>query len=222
MTIDEAYRFVQFIYNKSQNGNIKPADFNTLALIAQMSVINEMIGNEQEYQPGRPVPRYGFGLSQKIQEDLRPIIITPTTLTFSSGVAIYPINSLYLFDLSENSSGAEIRPCEVDEGRILSGSVIKPPIVGNAKYFVLGASMYVLPSTIIDTRVTYVRRPLAPLWNFDYQNSVPVFQPTGSQDFELGELLHLRICLKILQAVGINLDLAQVTQAAMAMEAQGA
>ena len=65
MSIDQAYQFVQFVYNKSQNGNITPGQFNVLAPTAQISIINQYLGNEAEYVPGRPIARNGFLLNQK-------------------------------------------------------------------------------------------------------------------------------------------------------------
>lgn len=236
MNINEAYFFCKTIANKSQNGDVSPEQFNNLAPIAQLSVINELLGNEQEYQPtnrqggaGHPVSRYGLGITQKNMEELRPIISIPTALVFSGGIATYPVDSIYLFDLAETSGLKEIYPTEVDEARILAQSVIKPPIIGKAIYYVLGPSIYVLPASIINTLVTYVKKPADPLWNYTYVSTVPTYAATGgvigsgsSQDFEVSVLLHLRICAKILQAVGINLSLEQVVAYGAALEAQGA
>lgn len=239
MTIDEAYVFCNTITNKGvQTGNLSPQQFNNLAPIAQLSVINELIGNEQEYQvmsssraggPAHPVSRYGLGINQKNLEELRPIITIPTALVLSGGVGIYPTDSLYLFDLAETSSGKEIYPCEVDEARILAQSVIKPPIVGRASYYVLGPSIYVLPASITNSLITYVKKPADPLWNYVFTTGVPTYVASGgligsgnSQDFLLSPLVHLRICSKILQAIGINLSMEQVVAYSAAVEAQGA
>lgn len=222
MDINQCFEFVKFVSNKTQQGNITPQQFNMLAPIAQISLVNQLLGNEQEYQPSKPLARYGMGINQKLMEDLRPIVTIPTALVFTAGVATYPVTSLYLFDLAETASGKEITPCEVDEGRILAQSVIKPPIVGNAKYYVLGSSIYVLPASIVNTLVTFVRRPALPFWDSTIINSVAVYNASSSQDFELDELLHLRICLKILQAVGVNLTLPMVSAFASQLEQQGA
>lgn len=221
MNINSAYKLVDLILNKSQQGNITPDQFNLAAEVAQMSVINQLLGNEQEYQPGVPIPRYGFGLNQKIQEDLRVITKVPTALVFTSGVATYPTDSLYLFDLAETTGGNEIRPCEIDEARILNQSQIKPPISGKAVYYVLGANIYVLPTSIVNTLVTYVRIPATPLWNYTTVNNQPVYSASGSQDFELGPLTHFRIVCKILQYFGLNLSVEAVTQYGLSAEAQG-
>lgn len=224
MDINQARIFCLSLVNKDQQGNLSPDQWNNFAPIAQEWVLNQLLGEDKRYstQNRVPIPTYGLGLDQQTQEHLRPIIKTPTALVFTAGIGTYPVDSVYLFDLAETSSGKEIYPCEVDEGRILAQSVIKPPIVGLAKYYVLGANMYVLPSSITNTLVTYIRRPLPPFWNFTFVNNSPVYNASGSQDFELGVLVHLRICARILQMAGINLTLYDVVQASQAMEAQGA
>ena len=222
MNIDQSFRLTQFVFNKNQQGNIKPDDFNVLAPIAQISVINQELGNEQEYAPGRPISRYGFLISQKNAEDLRTIITPPVDVTFTSGVGTYPADGLYLFNLVETATGKVIRPCEYDEAIILNESVIRPPISGRAIYYVLGSNMYVLPNTITAGKLSYVQMPPDPKWNYTITNGVAVYNPTGSQDFELNELLHLRIVCRILELIGVNLTLPQVTAFASALEQQGA
>lgn len=221
MTIDAVYQLVQFVLNKTQQGNISPDQFNAIAPSMQLSVINQILGNEQEYGPGRPIPRYGFGLNQKIMEDLRPIIKIPQSISFSSGIGSYPADGIYIFNLV-SVDGKLVRPVEQDEAILLNESVIKPPTTQYPCYYMLGGNMYILPSTITSGTITYVRRPLTPKWNYTISNDVPIYNPTGSQDFELGELLHLRICAKILQMAGVNLSLGQVTEYAAAIEASGA
>lgn len=221
MTIDQAYRLIQLTFNKQQNGNIKPDDFNNIAPIAQLSIINQLLGNEQQYQPNLALPKYGFKSNQKISEDLRPLVDPPATIALSGGSGTYPATSLYLDTVTETSSGALIRPVEYDEAMILNSSVVRPPIVGKAIYYVLGSTINVLPATIASIKVSFVKKPTDPKWNYSISNQQPVYNPSGSQDFQIGELLHLRVCQRILQYFGVNLSLEQVTQFAMSAEAQG-
>lgn len=219
MSIDECYVFLQTVLNKTQNGNVSPAQFNNLAPIAQISIINQELGNEQEYVPGQPIPRYGFGINQKSMENLRDLIKEPQAISFSSGIGTYPTDSLYLFNVTVNNKLA--RPCEEDEGLILTQSQIKPPTTALPFYYCIGTKIYILPSSITTGKISYVRVPATPVWQYTVTNNKPVYNPTGSQDFEVGPLLHLKICQRMLQYLGLNLDLATVTQFAMAAESQG-
>lgn len=221
MTIDEAYRLVQLVYNKNQSGNIKPDDFNNVAPIAQLSIINQVLGNEQQYQPNLELPKYGFRSSQKISEDLRPLVAPPSTIALSSGSGIYPTNSLYLDTVIETSSGALVRPVEYDEAMILNTSVVRPPIVGKAIYYVLGNTINVLPVSIASIKVSFVATPTPPKWNYTIVNQQPVYSASGSQDFQIGSLLHLRVCHRILQYFGLNLLMSEIVNAATQFEQQG-
>ena len=44
MTVDEVYKFVQFMANKEQRGYINPSEFNMLAKRAQLDVSKEKVG----------------------------------------------------------------------------------------------------------------------------------------------------------------------------------
>jgi len=221
MTIDRAYQILQLLFNKQQNGNIAPSQFNAAAPVAQMSVINKILGNEQEYTPGHPVARYGIGLTQKIMEDLGQLISTPQSLSFSSGIATYPTSSLYLYTMVD-AQGYIIKPVQHDEAVILNQSVIKPPIVNKAIYYVLGTSIYILPSSITTANVSYVKIPTDPYWNYTITNNSPVYNSSGSQDFSVGPMLQLRVILVMAQMFGLNLNLADVVQVSQALEHQGA
>ena len=48
MTIDELYRYIQFIANKEQRGFIKPTEFNLLADRAQMELFTKRYNNLKE------------------------------------------------------------------------------------------------------------------------------------------------------------------------------
>ena len=44
MTIDELYRFVQYVANKEQRGFIKPSEFDLLAKRSQLDLIKDRVG----------------------------------------------------------------------------------------------------------------------------------------------------------------------------------
>lgn len=74
MTIDKAYRFVNYIANKKQYGSIKPVDFNLLAPQAQIEAIMKAFGNPKTYENGMPIPIIGHSMTIKTQDNLRPIL----------------------------------------------------------------------------------------------------------------------------------------------------
>lgn len=221
MTIDQAYQFIAYVSNKIQDGSIKPADFNMLAPIAQISVINDLLGNEKQYRPHDPTPAYGYGITDKIRTLIRPLIVKPTATAVAAGKIAYPAALLYLDAAISTTDGYPITEASSDEIAVLNVSLIKPPSSRFPKYVMYSDGLYIYPTSITNVSISYVRRPAVPVWAYTTVNEAPVYNSVGSQDFELSELVHMRICAKILQNVGINLSDERLSQYAMAMEASG-
>ncbi len=227
MDIDQAYRLIQLLYNKEQGGNITPAQFNVAAEVCQISLVNDLLGNEAEYQPGMPIPKTGFSINQKNREELRPIITPFSTIAVASGLAAYPADYLY-YDTMTTTGGLLITEATPDEIAILNQSQIKPPSTSYPNFVLHSDGLRIYPTSITSMKLSYVRTPIVPVWNFTTVNNEPVYAATGgeigdgdSHNFELSPLTHIRICMKIAQYFGVNLSMAQVTLYAMAAEAQG-
>ena len=219
MTIDQAYQFIQFCYNKRQGGYITPDQFNNLAPIMQMSLINDRIGNVKKYQPGFPVPSYGFGVTQKSREELRPLLVKPTIVSVTTGVATIPGDYLYYDTISIGGYQAQ----EVTEDEILemNNSLIKPPIARFPHFVLHSNGINIYPSAPSSILLSYLRKPLTPLWNYTIVNDESVYSSSGSQDFETGITTHLEICNMILSAIGISLGKLEIAQYAEQQQQMG-
>ena len=111
ISIDEVYKFVQFVSNKEQSGFVKPSEFNIAIDRAQMQFFMERYNNPAEYQPGRPVPRVSYNQTQKVSDDLRQFITRTTLSVDNTGLMVYP--SDYLHFSSASSSYVDV---EFDRG----------------------------------------------------------------------------------------------------------
>ncbi len=208
MTIDQAYQFVMYVCNKEQRGNITPDQFNMLAPIMQLSVINDRIGNIKKYKPHDPIPPFGGEMNRKIREELRKITLIDTSPTKIGPEAFnYPSNCLYVFSVTDRITNVLCREVTRDEEFILINSVIKPPSVTYPLWNMRETYIGVRPSTV-SPAIEYIKKPTDPKWN--YTGNPPVYNPTGSVDFAISDLCHLEICMKILAAVGVNLDADKV------------
>ena len=227
MTIDQAYRLIQFVANKEQQGNIKPEDFNLLAPIAQLSVLNDRLGNVKKYRPHDPVPPYGVGITQKIDEELRPVLDF-STQSVNTGEIPYPDSAIYVHTVEDPSSKCILRPVTYDELRLAEKSVIKPPIASKGIYALYGGKIVVSPSSYTNIKVSFYRKPVTPVWNYTVVSGRPVYAATGgiigdgnSHDFELSVTTHMEICMNILANVGVNLDTVALTQYAELQQQKG-
>lgn len=218
MTIDQAYQFCLYVANKEQRGSFTPDQFNIVAPIMQMSVVNDRLGNLKKYRPHDPIPNYGPQVSQKSGEELRHIykITNPSILNGKIG---YPTDSIYLMSITSNGKTIDI--CSgLDEFNILNNSVIKPPTTSAPICAISGSSIFILPANTSGIELQYIRRPLTPIWAYT-GTTTPVYDPVNSTDFELLDTTHLEICAKILQAVGVNLDSNTLLAYAKNEEVQG-
>jgi len=220
MTIDQAYQFVQFVANKEQRGNITPDQFNMLAPLMQMSFINDRIGNLKKYRPHDPIPEYGYGITRKAREELRPITVVAALTALGGGDFTLPSDFLYAITVNNSANAAILKETVRDEDFIIYTSVIKPPTVEFGTYSMRSSFLTVTPASIIP-RLMYIKKPTDPRWNYTNVNNSPVYTPTGSVNFSVSELSHIEICMKILQAVGVNLSNDKILTYAGMEEAKG-
>jgi len=218
MTIDQAYKYIQFVFFKRYSGYVAPADFNNLIDIHQISFINDRLGNVKKYnKEGRPP--YGFGMTQKTREELRPLLVAPSTIAVSSGLAAIPSDYLYYDTVSVN--GKQAQEATEDEILELNNSLIKPPSVTYPKFVVHQNGLYLFPTSITSILLSYVSKPTTPVWNYTITNDEPEYNSSGSQDWQTAPGTHLEICRRILADVGISLGLVELAQYADAAEAEG-
>lgn len=226
MNINEAYQFVQFVSNKNQRGNLKPSDFNLVAGRAQLDLFMHRYGNPAQYQYGNPSPRVGWQKGQKITDDLKPFL-TQKTVYLSAGKFTLPSDYVHLSSARgtylENQDCGQL-PLEettnvdvVNDNELayrLSSFIDRPSL----KYPVMAfydTYCQVYPKSMQSMVITYLRKPINPVWGYTIQNNNAVYNPTTSVDFEMPDETHNEICYRILSYLGVNLrdgDLAAYAQ----------
>ena len=82
MTIDEIYKFVQFMANKEQRGFVKPSEFNMLAKRAQLDVLKEKGGRVYLKNSPEFKEKYEIRFEKSVKdyerylEDLRKLLMS--------------------------------------------------------------------------------------------------------------------------------------------------
>jgi len=226
MTIDQAYRFVNYVANKKQYGYIKPDDFNLLAPQAQISVVMNAYGNPKTYQNGRPIPIIGHSMTTKTQDDLLPLLKRddnggagfPTV----NNELDYPIDYLHIdtlerLDVSSFDSFSHLSTSEIIKRRT---SHVQPPTTRFPAVAFYSDKIRVYPN-LTDVVIVYIRTPVDPVWAYTLVGINPVYDSVNSTQFELPIDKHNEICMFILQNIGINLSHNELTQYAKMQEATG-
>lgn len=218
MTIDFAYRLVNYVANKEQKGNIKGDEFNLLVVQAQMEVILTFLG-PQERLDNRFVPPIGYKVNQQAKEALLPLIVKTPPLTFTDGLAPYPSDYLS-FDIVERSDGTPITLLDNDQFGRIKKSLVTPPTAEEPYACMAGNGIEVAPGDLTDVQLIYVKKPKDPNWDYTMSGQTEVYNGTStpqasgkvSYGFDTPERLHKKICIVILKYIGVNLSDSALTQ----------
>lgn len=221
MTVDVVYRLMQFCINKNQQGYLTPAEFDLVINQAQLDLLNYLLGQVQQYQPGRPYPRVGLGMSETIRSSLAALIDPLTTLTIDgTGVAAYP-DDFQFTDTMLTTTMQRVRYVQQDSLFSYLGSVITP-VAAHPIYLINSAGFQFYPITLGNALLSYVHTPRAIVWNFNPDaNGRPIYTPTGSFDPEWYDVDCFQLIVRALALVGLNLQLPQVMQYSQMIKTQG-
>ena len=211
MTIDEIYKFVQFMANKEQRGFIKPSEFNMLAKRAQLDVLKERVGKAS---PSGSI--IGYKESAQLSDELYPVTVFETSLTVSGDLFTFPADYLHFISLKYGFNSVEM----VSLGELNSrrGSALVNPS-GRYPVGVIEASgVRVYTDTIgesntsNDAKLTYIKKPSDPNWAYTIVNNIEIYNSSDSTQITLSDSTHKEIANRILGYVGINLREADIIQ----------
>jgi hypothetical protein len=194
MTIDEVYRFIQFIANKDQRGFIKPSEFNLAATRAQLDVIEEKFKERN---------------SHKNLDDLAPVV-NVGTLAYSSPSWTYPAGFLHFVSLEIGGNAVELIGLEKLQYRVDSSIVSPSQTYPLAVMINSGFKIYnngSTPASSGTVTMSYIKEPTAPKWTYTIVNGAPVYNGSAAdaQGLTLPSSTHKDICHKIAEYVGVSL-----------------
>lgn len=202
MTIDELYRFVQFLANKDQRGFIKPSEFNLAATRAQLDIIEEKFKSENTH---------------KNLDDLAPVV-EKATITYSAsnnGAFSFPTRFLHFVSMTFEGSSVELIGHEKLQGRI-SSELVAPTaaypvaVIIDDGFEIFASGSEATSGTCI---ITYIKEPLAPNWTSTVVNGAPVYNSSAAdaQELTLPTSTHKDILHKVLEYVGVSLREDDIT-----------
>lgn len=230
-TSNTVYEDVQFLCNKYHHGYVAPDEFVSTFNTAQRIYMNRLLGQVQEYQPGRPVARTGGHMTQIMEEKLAPFTKRVTLKSQNEISTIKTQYSDFLKLLSLNTEdGTRVRRIKHEQIHSALKSAIDPPSSTNPYYYEYDAGFRVLSGTDdLDRMVmTYIRKPQDITWPYDIgAGGIPTFNQNGPygvaptapllrnpewRDQEINEVIFIQLGL-----IGINLkdaDLIRASQTA--------
>ncbi len=226
MTINEVFKFLNFLSNKTQSGVIRITDFNLAANRAQKELF------QAEYKL--------FQSTQEITDAMRNFLVPPKIVYVdATGKALYPTDYAHTTGVRkyyyQNNTSIEVDVTEANDdeiGKYLSSSIVKPtkryPIIAYYNDY-----MQLYPKDIASINLNYLKNPSAPLWDYDIINGKAVFVPNGGQintntdvngavfavprksqsnDFEFPDEQHNELVYNMCSFLSINIREAELTQ----------
>src|SRR5882762_1237369 len=212
MTAGFMYDLIIFISNKNNGqGYITPDEFNVIINQSRFSFLDYLLGEFQQYQGGRPVPRVQFGMNESVRQRLTPFINAPVTLNIDvAGLSPYP-GDYQQSDAMYDSSMNRIR--YVPQHKLYSYLKSQiDPISTKPIYLIESDGFRFYPNTTYNgvdlgtAKLSYVHTPPDIVYStIPDGNGRPVYDPGTSVDPEWYDVDCLDILARALRMIGVNL-----------------
>lgn len=209
MTLQDIFDHINSRTNKDQSGNTyNPQRFNSDLKVANLEMFNYLYGLPQTYQPGMPLPKIAFEITQRITDDLRALKVNmggddindPGPLVVDqNGNAKYPPDYVHYSSMNysyKDGCKTDVKSPMIDvltdaqwSSRI--NSVIKNKNVKKYPYCNFQANyIRFRPKDIQYVNFVYLRAPRTPFYDYyiSSDDSI-VFLPSGtSRVLQPGEI----------------------------------
>ena len=229
--VNKVYTTVLSIINKKGSGYLTPDNFNKIAKVVQLELLDrafyEYNRSVTKQSSGRGVEGYG-DIPRKIQDKIDPFCASDT-ITLSSGVGSLPtgssgtynVSGVYnIINVSSSDSLTQIERINKSKLSFLLSSPLTAPSTTFPMYYVSADSIYVYPTTLTTALMYYIGTPEDPKWSFSVDTSsfgTPVYDylPLKSVNFTLHPSDEVDLILGILQYFGITIKDTLIIQSAM-------
>ena len=221
-TIDDVYQICTYAVGKNlQQGYLSPADFNLVINQAQKSYVAYLLGDFQQYQPGRATARVEFGQNSVIRQRLSPIIYQTNLGVDGFGYSPYPADYLQTDAMWSLYGYNRIR--EIQQNFLYStyNSVIDP-IADWPLYTIEATGFRFFPTTLGSAKLSYIAQAPDMEWGYTTNvNGIPVYSAGASIQPVWDDATILEIIVRALRLVGVNLQYNDVSVYANQIQTQG-
>lgn len=221
MTVDVVYRIMQFVVNKSQQGNLTPSQFNLIINEAQNEYLSFLVGNIQQYQYGKAVPRIDYSQNEVTRQKMTPLLYPYTLSIDNTGFSSYPYGFLQVDGMWKSDGINKIRFCEQNRLTSTYKSVIDK-IADYPIYLLQREGFQFYPLTSTTAKLSYVKEPPQIVWAYTNDvNGRPIYDAANSVDPVFYDIDMIQVIVRALRMVGINLQENVVIQYAEQIKTQG-
>ena len=246
--VNKVYTTVLSILNKKGSGYMTPDNFNKIAAVAQIELLDRAF---YEYNQAVTKETNGRGaqgagdIPRKIKDKLDPFCDL-TTLTIDStntyfetpgyntqvldtdgnAVGTEALNNIYAtLSLKINGTFTDIERVDKSKIPFLFSSKLTAPSTTFPMYYYSADLLYVFPNTITSVDLYYIARPRDPLWSAgidttSFGTPVYTYDAITSTNFRLHSSEFPDLVMSILKHFGVTIKDPLVIQAAQQEEQQ--
>lgn len=222
MTVEDVFAIVSFSTNETIGGDISVQEFNRVIALAENAYVNFLLGQPEQYQYQRPIPRVQYSLNQNIRQKITPLISSPTTLAIDgSGNANYPVDYI-MTDAMYTSSMGKVKFAAQDKLASYLESEIDP-IATNPIFLIQDEQFQFYPITLGSAKLSYVKKPTTMVYGYTLDGSGrTVYDAPSSTQPIWGDVDIFEVIVRALRIVGVNLQLPILYQYADQTKKEGA
>ena len=214
ISVDNVYKTVQRILNKEQRGYFPPNEFNYFANLANTEVFENYFYELNQYNnvPVAVTDDDDYAdikklLAEKIHVFEEEVNASAGTLDFST------IEDFYRFGMA-HSQNYDLEEVTRREYR----NVFRSPLTsGNGSNGMWYRDKNGITLSTAAT-ISYIRKPVSPVWGYMTVSGKPVYNATSSTDFELHASDLPDLVVKIAGYAGVAIKAPDVAQASSAKE----
>ncbi len=223
MNINTLFQLVLTAINKNQGVWAIPR-FNSAVESASLEYFLDCIGQSQQSKNGQQVNDMVFQSNERISNNLRLLIPPPLILQVNAqGQATRPTDFVYTSSIRFFQGQRQVEVKFVRDNNLAErlDSELLQPDKNYPIYCIYDGFFQFYPKDLIRVSLTYLRKPVTPVWNFTLVNNRPVYDPITSVDPEFPDECLNELAMRVCSLMGLNIREQQIIQYAEQQKSQG-
>jgi len=209
MTVEELRVFIYAIANKDQTGDMPtPAEYNSYLARANEDLFRYQYGLREQRN------NVFYQNSQDSTDFFNKFITAQPINATLPGIFTIPSNYVHASSMAHVHDGARrsITILNEDEWNASINNPVTPPTAKYAIASFIQGLIRVMPASISQVELSYIRRPVTPVWGFTIVNDEAVYNPATSVQIEYEDIYHIDMARIILSYMGITFRDADLLQ----------
>ena len=199
--ISDIHTIIQFLERKERGTFTNPSQIDMLLNMAQMEVYEDYFKM--------------YGIDQTVHDAINPFKVNYQFTSAADGTVTLPEDYLHLLPNVFTVTGStinEVHFLNEDEWVLAIKSQLRPVTLTTpiAKDYGNGFNLY--PQSLQVGFLTYMRRPLTPVYSYTQVGRTITYDPTTSVQIEFSDVYIDKIIAKALGYLGINLSERDITE----------